>query len=498
MEFFSLVCASCGTTNRMEQTHCLACGQVLGASNRSAPLMSAPTVSVLSNKLLNQRYRVQHVIGRGGMGTVYLGVDTHLGDRLVAIKEMTPGNQPFAETVAMAKRFQQEAHLLAGLQHPHLPSIYDHFSEGHRWYLVMSFIKGQTLDAYLQTRGGRLGIEEVVEIGLDLCSVLQYLHTYRPPIIFRDLKPSNIMRTMDGHIYLIDFGIARIFKPGQQSDTSYQGSLGYAPPEQYGTSQTTPRSDIYALGVTLYHLLTGYDPATTPFHLPPLKSLVPNAPLQFVTLLNSMVDLDEGKRPLSVEQISWKLQHIPGTFPFGASVISPSMTLPPPLLPHTGQKSKKKSILAFSAGVVLCGIVAFALIVGKVGVSPGNNSTSSSPVVNNFCDAFNTGSPDFQTAYQQFSASYQHSYSLSAFQKSLPGASNCMVIHQADTNNQAEVSITMQCIIPVGAPTPPSGFSLPQSATPVYLTLTPDGNSWKIEKVSVIPQRCAPPPGTIN
>ena len=463
--------------------------------------MSAPTVSVLSNRLLNQRYRVQHVIGKGGMGTVYLGVDTHLGDRLVAIKEMTPGSQPFAETQEAAKRFQQEAHLLAGLQHPHLPSIYDHFSENERWYLVMSFIKGQTLDAYLQARGGHLGIEEVVEIGLTLCSVLQYLHTYRPPIIFRDLKPSNIMRTLDGHIYLIDFGIARIFKPGQQSDTTYQGSLGYAPPEQYGTAQTTPRSDIYALGVTLYHLLTGYEPATTPFNLPPLRSLLPDAPLPLVTLLNSMLDLDEENRPKSVEQISWQLQHIPGTSDF-AVASTPTVTLPPltPLPHRTGHTGKKKSFLAALAGVVLCGIVTFALLISRGGAAPGNTGTgaSSSPIVNNFCDAFNSTSPDFQTAYQQFSASYQHTYSLSEFQALFPQARNCTVVHQADTNNQAEVDVTMQCIIPSGAPTPPPGKSLPRIATPVYLTLIPAGTSWKIVKISVIPQTCPPPPGKLN
>src|SRR5438876_12084422 len=115
--------------------------------------------------------------------------------------------------------------------HPNLPRIYDSFTEDNRWYLVMDFIDGQTLDDYLeQVNGGKLSIEEVLEIGIQLCSVLDYLHTRHPPIIFRDLKPTNIMHTVRGQLYLIDFGIARHFKPGQAKDTIALGSPGYAAP----------------------------------------------------------------------------------------------------------------------------------------------------------------------------------------------------------------------------------------------------------------------------
>jgi len=128
--------------------------------------------------------------------------------------------------------FKHEAVLLAGLMHQHLPRIYDHFTDGGRWYLVMDFIEGETLEDHLsKANGGRLSYEEVLQIGIQLCTVLDYLHTRQPPIIFRDLKPVNVMLTTDGHLYLIDFGIARHFKPGKTKDTTALGAVGYSPPE---------------------------------------------------------------------------------------------------------------------------------------------------------------------------------------------------------------------------------------------------------------------------
>ncbi len=491
MESFSLICDVCGTVNRLEATHCLACGQVLGASNRSSVLASAPTVSARSSRLLKQRYRVLHVIGKGGMGTVYIGVDTQLGDRLVAIKEMTQGGLTPPEKVVAAKNFEREAHLLASLQHPHLPGIYDHFSEGSRWYLVMSFIKGQTLPDYLEMQGGYLDVEEVVEIGLALCSVLQYLHTHRPPIIFRDLKPSNIMRTVDGNIYLIDFGIARIFKPGQGADTAYQGSAGYAPPEQYGTSQTTPRSDIYSLGATLYYLLTGYNPASTPFNLPPLDALAADVPPPLTELITAMLALDDEERPQSAEAVKWELQNIAEDFTHKGQ-IPPVTNAPSTFRPRKTRKKRKKGIIAILA-LVAALIVAGALYLFLT-IFNGNDAAASSRVVSTFCDAINSETPDFASAYQQLSISYQRAHSLSAFQASLRGASRCMVMSFPDVNLQAEVGITMPCIIPPGAPTPPAGASPPLASDPVYLTLVKDsGNNWKINVMYISPQYCGPP-----
>jgi len=279
------------------------------AGGQLPPTTSAPTVrttigQVPAQALLNRRYRVMHELGQGGMGAVYLAQDTQLGNRLVAVKEMSQNNLSEQDRLVAVETFKREAYLLAGLQHPNLPSIHEHFEQAGHWYLVMSFIQGESLAEYLaRVPNGRLPLPEVLHIARELCDVLNYLHSQQPPIIFRDLKPSNIMRTPDGHIYLIDFGIARLFKPGQSKDTAFYGSMGYSPPEQYGRAQTTERSDIYSLGVTLYELLSGYDPSSSPFRLPPLQTLIPGLPIPLTNLITQMVELDESKRPASIRMV---------------------------------------------------------------------------------------------------------------------------------------------------------------------------------------------------
>ncbi len=287
-----IFCGNCGAQNSANESFCDSCGYALSAAVTVAAAPSMPTGQLPPATLLKQRYRVRQTVGQGGMGAVYQAEDTQLGDRLVAIKEMSQGNLSGKQAQDAVANFKREAHLLAGLQHPNLPSIHDYFEEAGRWYLVMSFIEGGTLAEYLaHIRGGKLSLEETLRIGQALCNVLNYLHMHKPPIIFRDLKPSNIMRSADGHLYLIDFGIARHFKPGQPKDTASYGSMGYAPPEQYGKSQTTERSDIYSLGATLYECISGYDPSQSPFRFPPLQTLVPTLPERFVALITHMLRL---------------------------------------------------------------------------------------------------------------------------------------------------------------------------------------------------------------
>jgi len=281
-----------------------------------------PTGQLPTQSLLKQRYRVLQNVGHGGMGAVYLAQDTQLGDRRVAVKEMSQSSLFGQQAQQAVEDFKREAHLLAALQHPNLPSIYDHFEEHGRWYLVMSFIQGETLEDYLdQASEQKLPLAETLQIGAALCDVLNYLHSQQPPIIFRDLKPSNIMRTPDGHIYLIDFGIARLFKPGQSKDTATYGSMGYAPPEQYGHAQTTERSDIYSLGVTLYELLSGYNPSSSPFRLPPLQTLAPGLPASLTDLITQMIEMNENQRPATIKAVQQRLQQVT------AQPITPS---PPP------------------------------------------------------------------------------------------------------------------------------------------------------------------------
>ena len=319
----SLFCDTCGAANQPRASYCHACGRPLQGNQPT--VYNSATGRLLANVMLKQRYHIIAPTGKGGMGAVYKAEDTQLGNRLVAIKEMSQSGLSPQEVKDAANAFKQEALLLAGLQHPNLPSIFDHFEENGRWYLVMSFIQGETLADYLsQAKAGKLPLNEALQIGLQLCDVLDYLHAQQPPIVFRDLKPSNIMRTASGHIYLIDFGIARHFKPGKAKDTVYYGSMGYAPPEQYGRAQTTPRSDIYSLGALLYHLVSGHDPASSPFQFPLLQSLVPTASSDLATLLAQMLELDEDKRPANIALVKQKLQAI-------ASPVAPSV--PPPIAP---------------------------------------------------------------------------------------------------------------------------------------------------------------------
>jgi serine/threonine protein kinase len=305
----TLFCDSCGAANQPQASFCRTCGQKLQVAGTAS--RDTTTGRLLTHYMLQQRYRILDTVGKGGMGAVYRAEDTQLGNRSVAVKEMSQSGLDPQQVAEASDAFKLEAHLLAGLHHPNLPDIYDHFSEGRRWYLVMTFIQGETLEDRLsKARDGKLAVEEVLQIGIQLCTVLSYLHTRQPPIIFRDLKPSNILLTQDRHLYLIDFGIARHFKPGQAKDTAAYGSQGYASPEQYGKAQTTSSSDIYSLGVVLHQSLSGQDPSLIPFHLPSLENQTPALSAQLITLVSQMVDMDARKRPASAEAVKRTLEQV--------------------------------------------------------------------------------------------------------------------------------------------------------------------------------------------
>src|SRR6266568_880365 len=309
----TLFCDRCGTANRAQAVFCAACGQRL-----HTPLVGSMSNSLtgllVQHHMLKQRYRIINQIGRGGFGAVYKAMDIQFGNRLVAIKEMSQSSLDLQELTKAVDAFKREALLLAVLTHPNLPRIYEQFPDAGRWYLVMDFIEGQTLEARLDNASGAtsqpqgLPLQKVLVIGIQLCTVLDYLHTRQPPIIFRDLKPANVMLTSHEHVYLIDFGIARHFKPGQARDTIAFGSPGYAAPEQYGRMQTTPRSDIYSLGATLHHMLTGQDPSHTPFQFAPLRSQL--GPDRLKTLLTQMLEMEASKRPDSMATVKQELQDI--------------------------------------------------------------------------------------------------------------------------------------------------------------------------------------------
>ncbi|MFL5628674.1 MAG: protein kinase domain-containing protein [Ktedonobacteraceae bacterium] len=261
----------------------------------------------LSGQQVANKYRLGELLGSGGMGAVYKAQDTRL-NRPVAMKVMSPvGPVSAADLHQFTQLFQAEALRLASLKHSGIPHIYDHFEEAAHWFLVMEFIEGETLKDYLQRRGGRLSVDEVLKIGLQLVGVLNYLHLRQPPIIFRDLKPANVMIAPDGQVSLIDFGIARLFTPGKSQDTFVFLSPGYAAPEQHGTAQTTVQSDIYSLGATLHHLLSGTHPATSPFLFAPLSI---QQPAQLASLIAHMVAFDSTNRPVSMAAVKDALQRM--------------------------------------------------------------------------------------------------------------------------------------------------------------------------------------------
>jgi WD40 repeat protein len=302
-------CDTCGAANRPQAAFCYACGQPL--HTQGGKKSGSTTGLLVHDHLLKQRYRIISPVGKGGFGAVYKAADLQFGNRLVAIKEMSQGSLSPQELAEATGAFKREAMLLAGLTHPNLPRIYEQFTDTGRWYLVMDFIEGETLEEHLsKLKGGKLPVEKVLEIGIQLCMVLEYLHMRQPPIIFRDLKPANVMLTVHGHVYLIDFGIARHFKPGQAKDTTALGSTGYAAPEQYGKTQTTPRADIYALGATLHQLLTGNDPSDTPFHFASLQLLGHPILARLEKLIMQMVEMDAGKRPATIAIVRQELQSI--------------------------------------------------------------------------------------------------------------------------------------------------------------------------------------------
>jgi serine/threonine protein kinase/ABC-type Fe3+ transport system substrate-binding protein len=223
------------------------------------------TGALAIGSLLSGRYQIVQLLGKGGFGAVYKALDERFqGQRVVAIKEMSDAQLNPTEKAEALQDFRREADLLVGLSHPNLPNVSDFFEESGKAYLVMEFIEGETLEKKQDEAGGPL--DEVLVMGwaLQLCNALHYLHTRPHPIIFRDMKPSNVMVTSEREIKLIDFGIARIFKATVTKDTSLLGSQGYAPLEQYGRGQSDARSDIYALGATLYDLLTHEVPADSP------------------------------------------------------------------------------------------------------------------------------------------------------------------------------------------------------------------------------------------
>ena len=226
------------------------------------------------------------------MGSVYKARDLHFPNvvKRVAVKEMISQVRDPAMRETLIRNFEREANILATLEHPSIPRIYDYFTQNDRSYLIEEFVEGKDMEAMLSESSGFFSEAQVVQWALELCDVLGFLHDHKPePIIFRDMKPSNIMINTYGHVMLIDFGIAKTFQTGQKG--TMIGTEGYSPPEQY-KGEAGPLSDIYALGATLHHLLTRRDPrleAPFSFGERPIRQLNPSVSGELEAVINTAI-----------------------------------------------------------------------------------------------------------------------------------------------------------------------------------------------------------------
>jgi serine/threonine protein kinase len=274
-------CPECGARTTVGDPYCGECGarQDTQLNRAVAPGNSARTgvismtasgntptgIQLAQGTLLGARYKIIRRIGGGGMGSVYLAEDLNLANRPVAVKEMV---EMFADEGAREKAiedFKREADLLASLDHPSIPTIYQYFFDGDRgrYYLVMKYIDGGDLATRQRLSGGKVDELTVTKWAIDTSDVLDYIHSQEPPIIYRDLKPANLMiDARTNRVMLVDFGIARFVAPTQKGVTAI-GTMGYAPPELFA-GNVEKRSDIYSLGATMFHLLTGQDPQDNP------------------------------------------------------------------------------------------------------------------------------------------------------------------------------------------------------------------------------------------
>ncbi len=286
-------CPRCGKQAKDGIRFCPDCGA--GLATWTGRLRAGDT--------LIERYTIVRPLARGGMGAVYIATDKRLGDVPVAVKEMTPHHAP-GDTEAWERavqEFRREAALLARLSHPNLPHVIDQFQRDEHEFLVMELVPGHTLRAELEQRTEPVPLEQALAWFKQLASVLQYLHEQSPPIIYRDLKPTNIMLRPDGRVVLIDFGIARLYKPEQTSDTAVYGTPGYAPPEQYGLGQTDVRTDVFALAMVLHEVLTGFEPAKRQSVRPPLAhSLRPEVPERVSAAIQRALAVDPDDRFASI------------------------------------------------------------------------------------------------------------------------------------------------------------------------------------------------------
>ena len=256
--------------------------------------------------VIDGKYKILSQIGQGGMSIVYMAINER-ANKTWAVKEIRREGVQDYEVVRQGLKVETE--LLKRLKHPNLPSIVDVIEDENTFLIVMDYIEGKTLNYTLREFGAQRQ-EDVIGWARQLCDVLEYLHSKEPAIIYRDMKPSNIMLKPDGTVMLIDFGIAREYKRDHTADTAYLGTRGYAAPEQYGgKGQTDARTDIYCLGATMYHLLTGHNPGEPPYRMYPIRYWKQELSSGLEKIILKCTQENPGERFQSCSELRYALNH---------------------------------------------------------------------------------------------------------------------------------------------------------------------------------------------
>lgn len=328
-------------------------------------------------EIIDGKYEVLREVGRGGMSVVYLAMDKRLNKQW-AIKEFRKDKDDASKQIAL-KALLDEANLMKKLDHPTLPRIVDIIDDNQNVYVVMDYVEGESLNKVLDAYGAQPQ-EAVIEWAKQLSDVLDYLHTQDPPVIYRDMKPANIMLKPDGTVRLIDFGIAREYKEGKAGDTEAIGTRGYAAPEQFGgKGQTDARTDIYSLGVTLYHLVTGKNPAEPPYEIYPIRHWNPSLSSGFEWLIQKCTQLNPNDRYQSCAEVTYVLENLPkfeGEY----------------------KKKQRSRINMFLAGVITMAVLTISSVVCFVGANSMKKETfeykMSLNTIQGYVDAMGTEQDD--------------------------------------------------------------------------------------------------------
>lgn len=290
----------------------------------------------VAGQVIDGKYEILKLVGQGGMSKVYLAMDKRLNKQW-AVKEIKKRVKDRNNEIVIQSAIA-EANLIKQLDHSSIVRIVDIIDNGNVIYIIEDYIEGETLSTVLENNGAQPQ-ELVIEWAMQICEALEYLHTRKPPIIYRDMKPANVMLKPEGNIKVIDFGIAREYKDQSLADTVSLGTKGYAAPEQFGgKGQTDARTDIYCLGVTLYHLLTGQNPCEPPYEIYPIRHWNPQLSAGLETIIQKCTQLNPDDRYQSCAELLYALHHYEE---YGAAY-------------RAMQKSKLRTFIITVSAMVVC------------------------------------------------------------------------------------------------------------------------------------------------